>query len=257
MKSIQKIITETSLIISKDGLKIDAIDEGRICICSLFLSAKDFKEYAMDNPIEKRLGINVDDFVSVLDRFKKYDAITLSDEISNKLKITASDENTKKKSELQLIELGDSAVSSNSLKEIFFKNIVELNIDLVEEAIKDAETFSETMQLKFEREGLRFVSEGQLGLMDTFISNENGFLKKYSTEITESGFYSVKYLKDIISIKTFADQIEIRISDKNPMRVQADFSDNSNIIYYLAPRIEEEEEEYEKDEITDEIELEE
>lgn len=75
MQSIVKAVSETTIKVSQEGLRIKTMDEAKIVLIDFFLPASSFSEYEIDGELE--FGVNLEDLVKVLRRAQKEDVLTL------------------------------------------------------------------------------------------------------------------------------------------------------------------------------------
>ena len=245
-ESISAVIEECTLVFDKDGISINAIDEGRICLVALNLAKNDFDSYSCEGKYE--LGLNIEDMVKILKRSSADDTITFKytegKEGSNKIKILMKGKKRKKKRtfSLQLIELGKDELNVQALDQIDFKAKVTLPLAYLEEAIKDADIYSETVIVSFSEDGnIVFKSEGAIGEIECTLEKDDDGIENFSAEGVSEGIFSLEYLKNIVKISIIADKVELALSPTTPLKAKFNLLAESTFKYFLAPRIEEEE----------------
>ena len=121
---------------------------------------------------------------------------------------------------------------------------VVLNIDsrFISEAINDAEIYTDAIQIIANDNSITFKSEGSIGEMEYVLEKEEFETKSY-TEQAE-GTFTITKLKSILKIQNMTDKVEFGIGNDTPARFIFNFLSQSNIIYFLAPRVDQDTEEY-------------
>ena len=178
-EAVSAIISETHLKVTSSGINLTAMDLSHICLVSLNLSKEDLDEFETDQDHE--LGINLEDLVKIIKRSASNDAIIFShDPKDKKLIIEMIPENGKKarKFTMALIDIEGEDINMESLESMEFDNKCGMNINIIDEAIKDAEIFAEVLQVKVQDskasgdKNLSFSTTGNIGDMDYELDNE-------------------------------------------------------------------------------------
>lgn len=241
-EAIGAIISECKLNFGKNGISMNSIDDGRICLINLKLNSKDFDDFKCEKDYE--LGLNIEDMVKILKRSAN-DSITFKYQPdTKKIKIVMRNEKSKKSRQfsLQLIDLGDSGIKPEALESIQYKASVTIPIGYLEEAIKDADIFSETMSIVLnKKDGVVFKAEGQIGESETVLEKGDENVSDFKVEEDGDGTFALSYLKNIVKVGVIADKAEISLNSNTPVKMKFNIMADSSFIYYLAPRIEEEE----------------
>lgn len=247
-EAISAVVGESKMSFTPDGITMNAIDDGRICLVGLELSKDDFDAYKCEDSYD--LGLNIEDMVKILKRSSSSDSITFKYKPkSKKIQISMKDLSSKKSRHfsLQLIDLGDSGIKPEALENIEYQATATIPISYLEEAIKDADIFSETLQFKMSGSGgIEFKSEGQIGATETQLAKDDDSIQNFSVEDEAEGTFALQYLKNIIKINAIADLVNLSLNSNTPVKAKFNVLSSSNFTYYLAPRIEEEEEDYDE-----------
>ncbi|MHA1338560.1 MAG: proliferating cell nuclear antigen (pcna) [Promethearchaeota archaeon] len=248
-EAINAVVTETIINFDQNGISLSAIDEGRICLVLINLDKDDFDGYVCDK--EHKLGLNIEDMVKILRRSSN-DIITLKyKDDSGKINIIMKN-NTSKKSRtfsLKLIDINESGIKPEALMNIPYKASVSIPLVYLDESIKDADIFSETLSVILSKnEGIIFKAEGQNGEMKTELEKDDDGVEEFNIEEDGEGSFAIAYLKNILKIGSITDRLTISLNPNTPIKCQFNILSNSSFIYFLAPRVEEEEEEdYDED----------
>jgi proliferating cell nuclear antigen len=236
--AVASIIAETRLKVDPDtGLSMTAMDGSHICLVNLILNKSDLDEFESDQPYE--LGINLEDFVKIIKRSGANDEITIShDPAMKKLAIEMKPESGQKvrKFTISLIDIDADEINMDSLNAMEFDNTCTLDLGYIDEALKDAEIFSEVLQIKV-KSNLSFSTEGSIGDMNYELEKDELKDAKFDTEY--EGSFAIQFLKEILKINTVAKDVTIHLKSEAPAKMTMKILENSSILYFLAPRVEE------------------
>lgn len=244
--AVSAIISETLLKVTADGINLTAMDLSHICLVSLNLHKDDLDEFETDQDYE--LGINLEDLVKILKRSGSNDAIIFShDPKEKKLIIEMLPESGKKarKFTMALIDIEGEDINMESLEAMEFDNKCTMEIKILDEAIKDAEIFAEVLQIKVQdspdskEKSLNFSTTGNIGDMDYELENELLAEKDFSNE--SLGIFAISFLKNILKSSAVANKVKMELKSEAPLKMDFNFIDleKSRILYFLAPRVEE------------------
>lgn len=247
-EAIAAIVGESKILFAPNGVTLNSIDDGRICLISLTLDESDFDGYKCDE--EYDLGLNIDDLVKILKRSSANDEITFTYKPeTKKIKITMKSEKGKKsrRFSLGLIDLGDSGIKPEALDGIQYNAGISIPLNYLDEAIKDADIFSETLLITLSNEdGIVFKSEGQIGESETVLEKDDEGVQDFNVTEKGDGTFALQYLKNIVKIGAIADRVELSLNPNTPLKAKFKILSGSSFKYFLAPRIEEEEEDYDE-----------
>ncbi len=247
-EAISAIVDETKMNFGPKGITLNSIDDGRICLVGLKLDMNDCDGYKCDKDYE--LGLNIVDMVKILRRSGSNDAITFKYNPDVKsIKVLMKSEGSKKARQfsLQLMELGDDGLKPGALESIDYMAKASIPLAYLEEAIKDADIFSETMIVSIaDDEGIVFKAQGQIGESECILEKDDEGINDFIASEKGEGTFPLEYLKDIIKIGTITDRVEISLNPNTPIKAKFNILSSSSFTYFLAPRIEEEEEDYDE-----------
>lgn len=256
---MNELVSETEIIVDKkEGLLMKAMDDGRICIISIRIDPKDFTTFNCKS--KSTIKVSVDDLKKILDQCTTKQELYLSydpKEEGNKLNIIIKNTDSKSKgrryklnlsSDVNTYQKSEKLITAiNTRLEEEGTSIIKINPLLLESSIKAADIISEELNITIKDDGdakaLIFSSEGQLGELEDNIDLsdlEEGSALKDAVNTN----YAISYLSKIIKTKSVAEKLSIKIRDQTPMIFTFTVAGNPNseILYLLAPRIEEEEE---------------
>jgi proliferating cell nuclear antigen len=251
VETLSSIIDETEFKVTPKEFVITAMDPSRICLLKLSIKKESFDDYKCSK--ETKIGLNLDDLDKILKRSSVDDNIEIDfKETDQKIKITMQREgrNRKRTFSLALIDLEREEIPMENLLKIEYPSKWVIDAEFLVEAIKDAEIYSEILNMKaVADQGLVFSSNGQIGEMEYDLSLED----LIESEINETctGAYSLTFLKAILKIASITEKMEISLKTDHPLKMIFNLLEGGELSYFLAPRVEEAE--FEEDDDMDEF----
>ncbi|MHA2390377.1 MAG: proliferating cell nuclear antigen (pcna) [Promethearchaeota archaeon] len=251
VETLASIIDETEFRVTPKEFTISAMDPSRICLLKLAIKKDDFDDYKCNK--ESKVGLNLDDLDKILKRSAINDSVEIDfNETAQKIKIKMQREGISRTRtfSLALLDIDIEEIPMDNLLKIEYPSKWVIEPDFLVEAIKDAEIYSEILNINAnEGQGLIFSSSGQIGEME-YDLNEDDLIES-ELQGTSSGAYSLTFLKAILKIASITEKLEISLRTDHPLKMNFDLLEGGKLSYFLAPRVEEEE--FEEDEDMDEF----
>ena len=251
VETLASIIDETEFRVTPKEFTISAMDPSRICLLKLSIKKDDFDDYQCSK--ESKVGLNLDDLDKILKRSAANDSVEIEfNETDQKIKIKMQREGVTRTRtfSLALLDIDIEEIPMDNLLKIEYPSNWVLDPDFLVEAIKDAEIYSEILNINAnEGQGLIFSSSGQIGEME-YDLNEDDLIES-ELKGSSSGAYSLTFLKAILKIASITEKLEISLKTDHPLKMNFDLLEGGKLSYFLAPRVEEEE--FNEDEDMDEF----
>ena len=241
VETLASIIDETEFRVTPKEFTISAMDPSRICLLKLSIKKDDFDEYECSK--ESKVGLNLDDLDKILKRSAANDTVEINfDEAEQKIKIKMQREGVSRTRtfSLALLDIDIEEIPMDNLLKIEYPSKWVIETDFLVEAIKDAEIYSEILNINAnEGKGLKFSSSGQIGEME-YDLNEDDLIES-QLQGSSTGAYSLTFLKAILKIASITEKLEISLKTDHPLKMNFDLLEGGELSYFLAPRVEEEE----------------
>ncbi|MHA1914940.1 MAG: proliferating cell nuclear antigen (pcna) [Promethearchaeota archaeon] len=241
IETLASIIDETEFRVTPKEFTISAMDPSRICLLKLSIKKDDFDGYTCEK--DSKVGLNLDDLDKILKRSAASDSVEIEfNEADQKIKIKMNREGVSRTRtfSLALLDIDIEEIPMDNLLKIEYPSKWVIDPDFLVEAIKDAEIYSEILNVNANAgQGLIFSSSGQIGEMEYDLSEED--LIESELQGTSSGAYSLTFLKAILKIASITEKLEISLKTDHPLKMNFDLLEGGKLNYFLAPRVEEEE----------------
>ena len=239
VETLASIIDETEFRVTPKEFTISAMDPSRICLLKLSIKKGDFDEYKCNK--DSKVGLNLDDLDKILKRSAANDSVEIDfDEKDQKIRIKMQREGTSRTRTFSLaqLDIDMEEIPMDNLLNIEYPSKWVIDPDFLVEAIKDAEIYSEILNMKsVEDQGLIFSSSGQIGEMNYELELDE--LIETDINGTSSGAYSLTFLKAILKIASITEKLEISLKTDHPLKMFFNLLEGGELFYFLAPRVEE------------------
>lgn len=247
IETLAAIIDEVKITISKKKLLVEAMDPSRICILQLIIKRENFDDFKCSGKTE--ICVNLGDLDKILKRSTK-NSIELSfQEETQKLKIKMQrEEKEEGSSRVRTFSLAvlDSEIERAPLENLLtidYEAIFNIHSDILIEALKDAEIYSDVLNVEITEETLIITSMGQIGELEYELSTED--LIETNIIGKNTGAYSVSFLKTIMKLAPITEQLAISLKTDHPINLKFNLLEGANLNYFLAPRVESDEKDFE------------
>lgn len=236
--TLSGIIDETEVIVTPEKFIIKAMDPSRISLLKLTVKNTDFDEYLCD--VSTKVAFNLGDMEKIFKRASSDDEIELNyEKHNNKIRIKMTREGSTKTRTftLALLDLDMEEIPMENLLAIEYPSSWVIDADFLVEALKDAEIYSEIIEMKAEElNGLIMQSSGQIGEMTYQLGFDD--LMSYDLNGSSTGAYSIVFLKSVLKIASITEKLEVSLKTDHPIKMQFDLLEGGELIQFIAPRVE-------------------
>ncbi|MHA1130522.1 MAG: proliferating cell nuclear antigen (pcna) [Candidatus Helarchaeota archaeon] len=239
--ALATIIDTGTFKVSQDGLSLKAMDPSHVAMVNLEMPSTAFTEFQCDETLPIR--VNLIDLNRFVKRGSASDELELSlDEQRNKLKIRFKKPKSTRTFSLHLVT--DEEDEELPTPHIDFNAKFKMTTTELQSAIKDSQIVGEYIQFSISP--------------DSFVMNTTGDSGDVTIEITDLlepeikdeqiAIYALEFLTNIIKAGSVSEQVHIEFSTEMPIQLEFPLIDPENkgasgkLIYFLAPRVEEEDE---------------
>jgi proliferating cell nuclear antigen len=246
--AVSAIIDETYFVADANGLNLTAMDESHICLMSMSLP-KDLFDGGYECKEQAKMGINLEDMTKIMKRAGASDAIEFKHQKDGeKFQVQMKGRGTRTFS-LRLVDIDEEKIPPTAELDVQFDAKVTLDVKILDEAIKDAEIYQDTLEVQINKDGVRFSAEGEVGDIEYQLTQDH--LDSADIQKGGRGVFSLSFLKNILKISGITDKVTLNIAENAPLKFEFEITNPNNqakgkVMYFLAPRVEEEES-YESD----------
>jgi proliferating cell nuclear antigen len=233
--SIVSLVEEGVFEITKEGIALRAMDPSQISMISFSMPKNAFETFEIDE--SRTIGLDITQFSNILSRGKKGEKAELGLE-DGRLVVKFIGEKKKKTFKIPLLELGSSMQKEPKIE---YTNHVKMNADAFKESLKDAKLISSHVKLMLNPDEFVVDVKGDNGHLKDEFSKDSGEVVeiKNSSKDGARSTFPLQYLEDIVKASSASTELTVFLETDKPLRLTYDIS-GATIVYYLAPRIENE-----------------
>jgi len=231
--AVAQLITETTLNLSNEGIRMTAMDAANVSLIDLSLSKSAFESFELDK--EQSIGVSLEDLTRILKRAKADQPIDLTLTDENRLEIVI---NGKRKFDIPLLDLGSKPPKKPNLS---FAATIDFKISLLEDAIADTEIVSDAITFETGKDTLNIFAEGDGRKVEINLNREEEAILDINSKEAVSSMFPIDYLRKISKGAKMADSATLFLGKDYPLKLELRDKDSKfELSYILAPRIENE-----------------
>jgi monomeric archaeal DNA polymerase sliding clamp len=167
MDAVAVLVEESTLTLTKDGVKLRALDPSRTAMVDLYMPRTAFDEYP-DVDQDVNIGINFGEIKKILRRAGKGSSVSFEvEENSLKIRMTGKVTRTVK------LPLIDVPVEQLPTPKVVFTVTAKLASDALRQAVKDVEVIADAAKFEGKEDGLYIRASSDRG--ETEIKFERGW----------------------------------------------------------------------------------
>lgn len=243
VESIKDCVQLCNFNCTPEGITVQAIDNSRVLLVSLFIGADSFSEYRCDRDII--LGIDLKPFSKIMKCGNNEDYLTLIAEDSpDSVTLIFEDKKKDRTSEYSL-KLSDIDSESLEIDEMSFDATFSLSSTDFQKIARDLNTLSESLEILVTKESIKFAAKGDSGSGNVILkphtdlenTNESVIITlEKPVDLT----FGLRFIADIIKATTLSDTVSVKLSDKSPALFEYQLA-SGFLRFYLAPKFDDEE----------------
>jgi len=231
LEAISKLIDELAIIVTPEGARAKALDAAHVALIEIVFPPEFFLEYTVKE--ESKVGFNTSTLLKLLKRSRKGDRLDI--EVEGDSVTYAIIGTTTKKYKLLNLDIPEPEIPEAKLE---FKVSASMIVDPLKNAIKDAETVGDTLELEAPDENILILRGKGVAQTEARISKESGALIEYVVEEPSKSSYSVEYLKHVVALTKIADTVKLDFARQMPLRLEFGLPGDARVTYLLAPKME-------------------
>lgn len=231
--AVEVLVDEAVFRASKDALRVRAMDPSHVAMVDVNLPAGIFDEYECSGDVA--IGLSLDEMGKVMRRAGASDELELVlDEAAGSLRVHLKGA-TSRTFRLSLLDIGGEEPPTPSIK---FNVEAKMLSDALVQALKDAELFSDHVQISATPDGLRITASGDTSGVEVKIDKGSEALLELNTAENSRAIYALSYLSDMIKAASVSETVTLSFSTDMPLKLEFRVLGEGKVTYWLAPRIE-------------------
>jgi proliferating cell nuclear antigen PCNA len=242
LKSSSNIVT---IFFHEQHIHIQGMDKSQVCLFNININALWFNKYEYNgtNDSDNKICINTQMFHTILSMTPDKYMVNIqfennSDFLEIELIRHAQGEGKGDFDKFFKLPLADIEVSLFDIPQIEYDAEFSINSKKIYEIVSQLSMFGDIMNIDCSEEKIEIISKGIEGEMSVNIPIDD--LSEFS--ISEGDqidiSYSLNYIHKMCISTRLALEISFSISDKMPLRINYDLGNDSSVLFFIAPKIE-------------------
>lgn len=225
-ESIKDMVTDVNLECDETGLRLQAMDQSHVALVALKLDDVGFVHFRCDR--ERSLGLNLPSVCKVFKLCNPNDSCNIqNEEDSESVMFVFENEADERLSSFSLrlmaidqdaLQVPDDPGQSDVVVKMSAKDFAN--------TIRTMGEFSDSVRIEVDKLGIKFVTQGDLGLGEVlmkpkpFSSDEGGVEIQVNSPVSQT--YAVKYLSHFAKAASLSNLVTLCLSSQNPIEVRFD-----------------------------------
>jgi len=239
--AIKDLLTEAKWDCNSSGITLQAMDSSHVSLVSLNLRCEGFDDYRCDRNLS--LGINLGHFAKIIRCSANDDIITLkSADNADTVSFVFESPSSEKVSDYE-IRLLDIDSEHLGIPETEYSCVVKMPSAEFQRICRDLSQIGESVVICCTKEGVKFSATGDLGTGNIKLAQNSCIDKEEEAVIIEMNqavalTFALRYLNFFTKATPLSSQVSLSMSADVPLVVEYKISDMGFLRYYLAPKME-------------------
>ncbi|XP_027110870.1 proliferating cell nuclear antigen [Coffea arabica] len=246
LESIKDLVNDANFDCSSTGFSLQAMDSSHVALVALLLRSEGFEHYRCDRNLT--MGMNLANMAKMLKCAGNDDIITIkADDGTDTVTFMFESPSQDKISDFEM-KLMDIDSEHLGIPEAEYEAIIRMPSAEFARICRDLSSIGDTVVISVTKEGVRFSARGDIGAANivcrqnaTVDKPEDATIIEMQEPVTLT--FALRYMNSFTKATPLAEQVTISMSSDLPVVVEYKVAGMGYIRYYLAPKIEEEEEE--------------
>lgn len=244
LESIKDLVNEANFDCTSAGINLQAMDSSHVSLVALTLRAEGFEHYRADRNIS--LGINLASMAKILKCSGTDDIITLKAEDNGDAVSFMFETPKQNRISHFTLKLMDIDSEHLGIPDTEYKCIVKMPSNEFKRICSEITVIGDTVKISASKEGVKFSVNGDLGSGSITCKQHNAVddgddTVQIKLEEEVSLTFALRYLNSFAKATPLSNQVCLKMSPDVPLVVEYAIEEMGYIRYYLAPKIEDDE----------------
>jgi len=246
LESIKDLLTEAIFDCSDTGITLQAMDSSHVSLVSLSMKSEGFDTYRCDRNLS--MGINLGNMTKIMKCAGNDDVITMkAGDESDTVSLVFESPNQEKVSDYEL-KLMDIDSEHLGIPETEYSCVVKMPSGEFQRICRDLSQLGDSVVICCTKEGVKFSASGELGTGNIKLSQNASSDKEDEAVIVDMNeavnlTFALRYLNFFSKATPLSQQVTLSMSQDTPLVVEYKIADLGFLRFYLAPKIEDQENE--------------
>ncbi|KAJ6303062.1 hypothetical protein OIU77_017023 [Salix suchowensis] len=236
LEAIKDLVNDANFDCSSSGFSLQAMDSSHVALVALLLRSEGFEHYRCDRNMS--MGMNLGNMSKMLKCAGNDDIITIKgDDAQDKIADF----------EMKLMDIDSEHLG---IPEAEYQAIVTMPSSEFARICKDLSSIGDTVVISVTKEGVKFSTRGDIGTANIVLRQNTTVDKPEDATVIEmnepvSLTFALRYMNSFTKATSLSNTVKISLSSELPVVVEYKIAEMGYVRFYLAPKIEEDEDENE------------
>ncbi|CAI0475507.1 unnamed protein product [Linum tenue] len=246
MDAIKDLVNDANFDCSSASFALQAMDSSHVALVALLLRAEGFEHFRCDRNIS--MGMNLGNMAKMLKCAGNDDIITIKgDDGSDTVTFMFESPTQDKIADFEM-KLMDIDSEHLGIPDAEYQAIVRMPSAEFMRICRDLATIGDTVVISVTKEGVKFSARGDMGSANIVLRQNTTVDKPEEATIIEmnepvSLTFALRYMNSFTKATPLSNTVTLSLSAELPIVVEYKIAEMGYIRYYLAPKIEDDEEE--------------
>ena len=233
--SLQIIVDEALFNLSPEKILFRAWNSSRVAMVNCTLPKSSFEDYTCDQPTKVCLSLR--EISKFLKGTKGNEPLEISVARNDLITLRVMGEYQKV---FNLSTLAIKEEEELSLPSLTFNAKLRITTSCFKQMVEDVATMSDHVRIKASENDLTFDGVGDFGNVELTLAKGSETLLNFEVAQVSSASYDANILSQIIKeASSCADVVTLEFSTKLPLKLDFELPQQGELVYYIAPRVEE------------------
>uniref|UniRef100_A0A8B9GCJ0 DNA sliding clamp PCNA n=1 Tax=Amazona collaria TaxID=241587 RepID=A0A8B9GCJ0_9PSIT len=245
LEALKDLITEACWDLGSGGISLQSMDSSHVSLVQLTLRSEGFDTYRCDRNIA--MGVNLNSMSKILKCAGNEDIITLrAEDNADTLALVFEAPNQEKVSDYEM-KLMDLDVEQLGIPEQEYSCVVKMPSAEFARICRDLSHIGDAVVISCAKDGVKFSANGELGNGNIKLSQTSNVDKEEEAVTIEMNepvqlTFALRYLNFFTKATPLSPTVTLSMSADVPLVVEYKIADMGHLKYYLAPKIEDQQE---------------
>lgn len=243
--AVKELCKEVNWDVNQTGISMQSMDSSHVCLVAFSLKSDALDHFRCDRPVT--LGINLENLAKILKCAGNDDIITLrADDNGDTLTMIFE---TEKQDRVSDFDLKLMSIESEHLgiPEQDYAADTLMPASEYQRIVRDLASIGDTVMISATKEGVKFSTSGDIGtanitLRQTTSSDKEEEQVAIDLKEPVALTFALRYLNNFAKATALSKQVQVSLTKDLPVMVSYKIGDLGYMKYYLAPKINEDEE---------------
>uniref|UniRef100_A0A7S3R9Q3 DNA sliding clamp PCNA n=1 Tax=Dunaliella tertiolecta TaxID=3047 RepID=A0A7S3R9Q3_DUNTE len=244
VEALKELVQEVNFDVNSGGISLQAMDSSHVCLVAFTLHSDGFEHFRCDRPLN--MGIHIGNLSKVLKCAGNEDVITLkADDNGDTLTLMFE---SQKQDRISDFDLKLMSIESEHLgiPDQDYSAEVKMPSGEYQRICRDLASIGDTVQINATKEGVKFTTSGDVGTANITLRHNATTEKPEEQTFIElndpvSLTFALRYLNNFAKATPLAPVVKIGLTKDLPIVVEYQIGEMGHIKYFLAPKIDDEE----------------